>query len=249
MQSGENSTPSTEAEIELDASQFKMPVKPLIVFGVLLLGVLIVYLSPLKHYLQHIRDIKEQLRSFGLAGPLIYMAGVLVLISLGFPRLLFCPIGGIAFGFFQGLVWTQIPTLVGYYAIFLFVRWGGRDFVIRHWPRVSHMHAVFTRNTIPTILVIRQLPISGLIINLFLGLSPIRHRDFLIATAIGLLPEAIPFTLVGSSAGKYSVAQSAACMVAAIVVLLVVWLSFWLIARKSKLFDRVRGQSQNPPVS
>ena len=48
----------------------------------------------------------------------------------------------------------------------------------------------------------RQLPISGLITNLLLGLAPIRHLDFLVGTAIGLLPEAIPFTLVASGAVK-----------------------------------------------
>ena len=37
-----------------------------------------------------------------------------------------------------------------------------------------------------------------MLINLCLGLSYVTQRDFLIGTALGLLPEAIPATLIGA---------------------------------------------------
>ena len=45
-------------------------------------------------------------------------------------------------------------------------------------------------------------PISGLIINFLLGLSPVRHRHFVLGTAFGILPQAVPFTLVASGTLK-----------------------------------------------
>ena len=74
--------------------------------------------------------------------------------------------------------------------LFLFVRWGGRDFVLCHWPRVGRLRGRFhSHSAALLVFAVRQLPISGLIINFLLGLSPIRHRHFLLGTAFGILPE------------------------------------------------------------
>ncbi len=228
--------PDTNAESTL------VPAKALILFAFLALSLALVYFSPLREYLEHLREMKIRIRAMGITGPLAYMAGVFILVSLGFPRLIFCPIGGIIFGFVQGLVWTQVATLAGYYVLFLFVRWGGRDFALRHWPRLNRMHAVLDRSAIPTIIIMRQLPINGLIINLFLGLSRIRHRDFLVGTAIGVLPQAVPFTLVASGAVKLGGGESFLYVIGATAFLLLVWLSFWLIAHKTGLIARLRGE-------
>ena len=226
----------------MKAESTLVPARPLILFAFLALSLVLVYFSPLRDYLEHLREMKMRIRAMGMGGPLVYMAGVFILISLGFPRLMFCPIGGIVFGFVQGLVWTQVATLAGYYVLFLFVRWGGRDFALRHWPRLGRMHAVLDRGAIPTIIVMRQLPINGLIINLFLGLSRVRHRDFLIGTAIGVLPQAVPFTLVASGAVKLGGGESVLYVIGATSFLVLVWVTFWLIARKTGLIARLRGE-------
>ena len=225
-----------------DRKQFKHLIKPLIVFTVIALGLVVVYCSPLKDYLQQVREIKVRLNELGFIGPLIYMFGVFVLISLGFPRLLFCPIGGLTFGFVHGLIYTQIPTLLGYYILFLFVRWGGRDFVLRHWPKLGRFHNVFDRGAVVTVIMMRQVPISGLVINLLLGLSPIRHRHYLLGTAIGLFPEAIPFTLVASGAVKLRGGESLAYIIGAAALLLVLWGGSLLLMRRSKALANIRGE-------
>jgi uncharacterized membrane protein YdjX (TVP38/TMEM64 family) len=167
---------------------------------------------------------------------------VLALIVMGFPRLLFCPIGGAVFGWSWGLVWTQIPTLIGYYILFLFVRWGGQGYVLRRWPRLQRMHKVFHKGAIPTIFVMRQLPISGLVINLLLGLSPIQHLDFVIGTAIGLLPEAMAMTAIGSGAVAMSKGQSAALVAVAVGAMVLVWIVFSVLVRRSKMFAHLRAE-------
>ncbi|MGA2660485.1 MAG: hypothetical protein ABSH34_23545, partial [Verrucomicrobiota bacterium] len=48
----------------------------------------------------------------------------------------------------------------------------------------------------------RQLPVPGLLVNLACALFPLRHRDFLIGTLLGQLPEAVPCTLIGAGALK-----------------------------------------------
>jgi len=220
----------------------RVPFKPLVVFAVLAAGLIAVSVSPLREHLKDVRALKEQIHEWGLWGPALYMAVVYLLVALGVPRLLFCPIGGLTFGFARGLLWTQIPTLLGYYTIFLFVRWGGRDWILHRWPKLARWKGAGSGPAMPMVILIRQLPISGLVTNLILGLSPIRHRDFLVGTVIGLLPEAIPFTLIASGLVKLDNGQNLVVYLGgATLLLIVVWLGLWYLARRSALLASLRG--------
>lgn len=238
---GETGKPGGLPPGEGNSSAPGLPWKPIVVCGVIVLALAVVYFSPLKAYLQQVQEIKGQLQSLGLAGRLGYTVAVGVLVAMGVPRLIFCPIGGMAFGFVEGLGWTQTATLMGYYAIFLFVRWGGRGWVLRHWPRLGGVHEAFGAHPVVAIFLIRQLPISGLIINLFLGLSHVRHRHFLLGTVLGLLPEAILLTLVGSGAGKINPLHSVVCIVGAVFALGCLCVSSWFAGR-SVLYARFRNE-------
>ena len=76
--------------------------------------------------------------------------------------------------------------------------------ILRKFPRLKRYTEFSRRRGIITVLLIRQLPITGFYINLMLGLLPLSHADFLLGTIIGILPEAIPATLAGSSALQIS---------------------------------------------
>jgi uncharacterized membrane protein YdjX (TVP38/TMEM64 family) len=67
-----------------------------------------------------------------------------------------------------------------------------------------------------------------------LGLSPVKHRDFLIGTAIGLFPEAIPFTMIGKGAKQGSIDKTAIYIVAALIVLALLWLLAKFCLKKKK---------------
>jgi uncharacterized membrane protein YdjX (TVP38/TMEM64 family) len=173
------------------------------------------------------------------------MGIVFMLVAAGTPRLLFCPISGLAFGFWHGLLWTQVPTLAGCYAQFLFVRWGGRDFVVRRWPSVGRLKGAFQgRSTSLLVFAVRQVPLSGLIIDFLLGLSPVRHRHFLLGTAFGILPEAIPFTLVASGTFKLASQNTPFYVAAAVVLLLLVCSGLWFFSRYSKPLAQLRVETQ-----
>ncbi len=221
------------------------PWKPLIMLVLVAAAFAFVYLTPTHEYFGDIQSIKRWLLSLGWVGPAVWIGIVFVLVSAGIPRLLFCPIGGLAFGFWHGLLWTQLATLAGYYALFLFVRWGGQDFVLRHWPRVGRFkHHFHGHSAAVLVFAVRQLPISGLIINFLLGLSPIRHRHFLLGTAFGILPEAIPFTLVASGVFKLTGQNTPLYIAAAIGFLLLVCTALWYFSRHSKLLAQLRNETK-----
>jgi uncharacterized membrane protein YdjX (TVP38/TMEM64 family) len=218
--------------------------KPLIMLAVVGAAFALVYFTPARGYLRDIQIVKHWLLSMGWVGPAAWMGIVFVLVAAGMPRLLFCPIGGLAFGFWHGLLWTQVATLAGYYALFLFVRWGGRDFVLRHWPRAGRLKEHFHGHSAALmVFAVRQLPISGLVTNFLLGLSPIRHRHFLLGTAFGILPEAIPFTLVASGTFKLRGQNTPLYIAAAVGVLLLICGALWYFSRHSKLLAELRKET------
>lgn len=219
--------------------------KPLIMLTVVAAAFALVYITPARSYLSNVEGIKYRLLSLGWMAPAAWMAIVFMLVAVGIPRLLFCPVGGLAFGFWKGLLWTQVASLAGYYVLFLFVRWGGRDFVLRHWPRVGRLKDHFHGHSAALmVFAVRQLPISGLVINFLLGLSPIRHRHFLLGTALGILPEAIPFTLVTSGTFKLNGQNTPLYIAAAVGLLLGVCTSLWYFSRHSKILADLRHQTE-----
>ncbi len=219
--------------------------KPLIMLTLVAAALALVYFTPARKYLGNFQSVKVWLVSLGWMGLAVWMGIVFVLVAAGMPRLLFCPIGGLAFGFWHGLLWTQVATLAGYYALFLFVRWGGQDFVLRHWPRVGRLKKHFHGHSAALLVfAVRQLPISGLIINFLLGLSPIQHRHFLLGTAFGILPEAIPFTLVASGMVKLTGRNTPLYIAAAIGLLLLVCASLWYFSHHSKLLSELRNETE-----
>jgi len=219
--------------------------KPLIMLVVVAAAFASIYFTPARKYLGNIQIIKFWLLSLGWVGPAVWMGIVFVLVAAGMPRLLFCSIGGLAFGFWYGLLWTQLATLFGCYVIFLFVRWGGQDFVLRHWPQVERLKKLFHgHSAVLLVFGVRQLPITGLILNFLLGLFPIRHCHFLLGTAFGILPEAIPFTLVASGVFKLNGGNTPLYIAAAVGIFLLVCAVMWYFSRHVKLLIELRNENE-----
>ena len=214
-------------EIKIDSEKISWSrplVKGLLLLAVLCAGLLVVYFSPLNHYLRNIQEINERLKHTGMAAPLIYTLGVFLLVAFGFPRLILCTLGGMAFGFIWGLIWSQIGILLGTYVQFLFIGWGGRDLALRQKPSLSILAQLFKKGGIPAIVLLRQLPMPGIVVNIVLVLMSVRHTDYLIGALIGLMPQAIPSTLIGAGFIQQSFGKSFGYITGAIMLLMMIWL-------------------------
>jgi len=238
MNSGTNS-PGCAADapaVRIPPDEPRPPWRRIAAFALFITVLLaLVYLSPLKSYLLRARELSEAIRGLGLVGPLVLMLSVTLLVALGFPRLVFCVLAGMALGFWQGLFWTQLGTLAGNYILFLIARTGGGEWVRHLVNRRTRLSELLRREGVTGVILARQVPIPGLVINLGLGLTSIRHRDFLLGTIIGQLPQAIPCTLIGAGALKSSFGKSVGLIGLAVAAALLLWigLRYWL-RRKDK---------------
>jgi uncharacterized membrane protein YdjX (TVP38/TMEM64 family) len=197
---------------------------------VLAIGLTAVYFSPLQPWLKDWKQaaawVRNTVNDLGLwAYPICTLVSA-ILVACSVPRLLLCVIGGAAIGFLPGLVTTQLGTVIGYYAIFLFVRWGGRDIVHHRWPKLQHWADLISKQGSIGVILVRQLPIHGTLANLCLGLTHLKHRQFIIGTIIGLVPEAIPAALIGAGLARGSAQDAATYVAIAIGICAMIWIAY-----------------------
>ena len=124
-------------------------------------------------------------------------------IALGLPRLVLCGLGGMLFGFAEGLLVSQFAGVLGSYGAFLITRlWAPREWVRRKLSKSEKLRGLLAHPSVMSIFIARQMPVPGIVPNVLLGVLPTRHRTFLLGTFIGYLPSNIPVALAGSSMGK-----------------------------------------------
>jgi uncharacterized membrane protein YdjX (TVP38/TMEM64 family) len=199
---------------------------------VLVAAVAVVQLSPVGAV---VRDVERVRAAVGRLGPWAYPAcfvGSAVLIACGFPRLVLCGVASAVLGVGWGLGLTQGGALLGYYVVFCFVRWGGGEWVIQRRPRLRAVADTIQDQGVAGVVLARQLPLHGMLINLCLGLSRVKHRHFVIGTAIGLLPEAVPVALVGAGLVKRTVWDSVGMIGLAALVMCGVWVGGAYLLRR-----------------
>ena len=162
------------------------------------LGVWLVWLFPYQDLPVWVSRLGERVTGLGWYGPLIFGFATAILTGVGVPRLLMTGVAAALFGVFWGLACTLLGTLAGAYATFAVMRWSGREAGLSRWPRLARFSGLFRERGLLPVILIRQLPLSSFFINLLLGLTSVRNRDFLLGSLLGFLPEAIPVALIGA---------------------------------------------------
>jgi uncharacterized membrane protein YdjX (TVP38/TMEM64 family) len=113
------------------------------------------------------------------------MIGYVVLCLV--PVLVLIAATGVVFGPWLGPVYAMAGCLASASFGFAVGRWLGRRRVER-WggERVQQITAVLARNGTLAVFLVRKVPAPFLLVNIVVGASPIRYRDFIIGTTLGL---------------------------------------------------------------
>lgn len=197
-------------ELELEAAESaRTAEKKFLVMALVVAAVLaLVHFTPLKHYIMDVQHWKAALDRFGFWASLLFGLASTALIAGGVPRLVFGAVAGMLFGFWEGFVIAQFSALFGSYAAFLFARWGGQQWGAKQIEKNRHLRDLLRNPSVFSVFLARQLPIAGIVPNLVLGLTPVRHRVFLVGSFLGYLPSSAMVVLIGSGLGKESLLHS-----------------------------------------
>lgn len=224
---------------ELAVGNKRQVVKLVLIFLVLAVALAAIQLSPIRAILSDAARVREWLARMGMWAYPVCVVVSAVLVGCGFPRLVLCAVGAAILGFGWGLMLTQLGALLGYYAMFCFIRWGGGEWVSHRRPRLRAIADTIQAQGVAGVILARQIPIHGTIVNLCMGLSGVKHRHFLIGTAIGLFPEAIPVALVGAGLVKSSLKESSGWLALACIAVVAMWIGSgyalkWLRKRETE---------------
>lgn len=204
----------------------------LILLVVLVGGTLALIFAGSVNWLALGAEIKTQLADAGWAAPVLFVVITAVLTGLGAPRLVFCSLAGWSFGFGWGFALSQFATLLGAYAMFLLARHSQPERLLRKYPKLRTI-AVPAGTGWWSVLLVRQLPVSGLYNDILLGWSPVSHRDFWIGSALGFLPLGVTATLMGAGAIHADLGQLGLyCALAAAAFFLLNISVKWMTARR-----------------
>lgn len=224
--------PPVELELEAAESAGASERKLLVMALVVAACILVVHLTPLKQYATNFQYWKDSMDRMGYLGSLAFGLVCTLLIAMGVPRLVFCAAAGMLFGFWEGFIIGQLTALFGSYLTFVFSRWGGREWVARRIENRRHLRELLRRPSVFAVFLVRQLPIAGVVPNLVLGVTPVRHRTFLLGSFLGFLPSTAMVTIIGSGLGKQSLTHSMGQITAAMLGLGAASLIVWRLRRK-----------------
>lgn len=187
----------------------------------------VIHLTPLHTIVLDMQQWKARIHGTGWKAQTLFLGASTLLIAVGLPRLFFCAVGGMLFGFWQGMALAQFCALFGSYGTFLFARWSGHAWASHKIGKNPKLQELLRHPSTFSVFLVRQLPIAGIVPNLVLGLTSVKHRAFLIGSFLGYLPSTVMVATIGSGMGKhtlmYSVGQISAAMVGLGIVSILVW--------------------------
>jgi uncharacterized membrane protein YdjX (TVP38/TMEM64 family) len=176
--------------------------------GVLLLGVVLIYALGLHHYLSweffrtHLDELQTHVHEHLLLSAGLYFATYVVVTALSLP--LATPlslVGAALFGRWLGTALISMASTLGATLAFLSARYVLRDWVLSRWGnRLKAINDGVLRDGAYYLFALRLVPLFPFfLINLGMGLTPLRTRTYVWVSWLGMLPGTFLYVNAGAA--------------------------------------------------
>jgi uncharacterized membrane protein YdjX (TVP38/TMEM64 family) len=182
----------------------------LVPIAILAAGLVVFFAFDLGHYLsldalkQNRKLLMAWVEGYGAAAAIGYMAIYAVVIAFSLPAGAILTItGGFLFGPLIGASLTVVAATLGATALFLAARHAFADYLRdKAGPAVRKMEDGFNEDAFNYLLVLRLIPLFPFwLVNLVPALLGVGLGNFVVATAIGIVPGTIVYALLGDGLG------------------------------------------------
>ena len=148
--------------------------------------------------------VRRTVAASGAWGPVVYIALHVALTLVPVPKNLLAGIAGVLFGLSAGIALSWVGAMVSAWVTFQLARRLGRDTVEGiTGPRVDRVRGLLRDQGMLAVIVARLTPVVPFtVVNYGAGVSPVTRRDYLLGSALGVLPGTIAYVAVGASAGR-----------------------------------------------
>ena len=158
---------------------------------------------------RYVPEFVERVRGLGAWGPAAFVGGYVLATVAGIPGSLLTLAAGAIFGLWAGTLWVFLGATLGASAAFLIARYLARGAVERRVgadPRVRAIDAAIAAQGARVVFLLRLSPaVPFSLLNYLLGLTRVRFRDFVVASA-GMLPGTLLYVYTGKVAGDVAAA-------------------------------------------
>ncbi|WP_299443747.1 TVP38/TMEM64 family protein [uncultured Phycicoccus sp.] len=149
-------------------------------------------------------EVQRFVASTGAWGPLVYVAVHVALTLVPVPKNLLAGIAGALFGVAGGIAasWTG-AMLSAVVTFWLAGRLGRRAVAELTGPRVVRVQDLLRRRGLLAVVLARLTPVVPFtVINYGAGVSAVSWRDFVLGTAVGVVPGTVAYVVVGASVSQ-----------------------------------------------
>ena len=168
-----------------------------IIIGMCLVGVNWKYISNLQ-----IEAVVESIKSKKYISILLYW-GIYAIkpLLLIIPTNLLALVGGGLFGPIKAIIFTSIGFFISGTIAFYLARFLGRDFVSGILKkRFNKLENIMSKSGFKYLFILRLPPIMPYDpLSYIAGLTNISYKDFILASVIGVMPETICYSIIGTS--------------------------------------------------
>lgn len=179
--------------------------------------------------------IIRAVRMLGPWAPLAFVVAYVALILCLVPTLPLTLAVGVCYGPYWGTLLATFASTLGAVVAFTLARRLGRDWVRSHLSgRLAAWDMALGRQGFWAVFLIRLVPVSPFeAVNVAAALSDVRFRDFVLATALGVIPGGFAYTSLGHAAQR----PTWLAVVPSLALLAVLGLSAALLSWRRRVMD------------
>lgn len=152
-----------------------------------------------------LHDFSHWVHELGALGPVVFIAGYVLVVVAFVPALPLTLAGGAIFGPVLGIAYVFAAATLGACAAFLVARYGARGAIERRIassPRFAAIDAAIAAQGLRIALLLRLSPVFPFsLLNYALGLTRVRFAHYALA-CVGMLPATSAYVYLGSLAGR-----------------------------------------------
>jgi uncharacterized membrane protein YdjX (TVP38/TMEM64 family) len=139
--------------------------------------------------------LEALVRAAGGWGPLVFVGVYAAAMCALVPSAPLTVLGAVLFGPYKGFALVWVAGVLGSAGCFALARRVGRNFAVRHaGSRFRALDAVVERRGFSAVLLLRLANIPFTPASFGLGLTAVRFRDYLLGTALGIVPGCLAVT-------------------------------------------------------
>jgi uncharacterized membrane protein YdjX (TVP38/TMEM64 family) len=174
-------------------------------------------------------DIRTHVEDLGPAGPLLFIPISAVMTVLFVPGPVLAAASGLLFGVALGTPISIAAATLGAALAFAVSRWWAHD-AVEHLagPRLNAIREWIGNRGFSSVFYARLAPGAPYnLVNYAAGLTPIKLRDFALATAIACSPRAFAYTALGGSINNWNRPEALIALIVLVVMSIVGMIPIW----------------------